>query len=424
MIDTCIHQTIIMSNTAFSTDLSSDYKVIFNLLKYSLFPSNHDDYPIPEKTDWNFIYEEMRSQTVSTLVYPWLRSHTLSNSTFQQKWMTDCLQQQTRWMQIMHAQTQLINLLEEHNIPSVIIKGAAAMMAYPNPSLRAVGDIDFLVKREDYDKVAHILENSGYQLENIKNPKVHHYGYTKNGISFELHKRLAIIKDTDEQLLSLFESGIENRTWHTMGSVKFPVLPKELNALVLLFHINQHIRTGLGLRHIIDWMMYMYSNQNLNDILPIARNTGMEKLAITVTIMCQRYLGLPIIIEESEDYPSDDLMSYIIGKGNFGCKPETEEDKIAHVSFMVNNPIRFLVRLQKGGMKRWNLVQKHRLLRPFAWAYQLVFIIRNLLNQRISPTKFINSYNVGLGQRDMLYKLGLDIDRRIEETHNTTSNYK
>lgn len=116
----------------------------------------------------------------------------------------------------MHAQDQLINLMEQHNIPCVIIKGAAAMMYYPHPSMRAAGDIDFLVKREDYDKAAGILENNGYQLEQEKNPEKHHYGYEKNGISFELHKRLGIIKDTDEKLLSLFEKGITNREWHTI----------------------------------------------------------------------------------------------------------------------------------------------------------------------------------------------------------------
>ena len=40
----------------------------------------------------------------------------------------------------MGAQTGLVSLLDRHQIPFVIIKGAAAAMAYPDPYLRAAGE--------------------------------------------------------------------------------------------------------------------------------------------------------------------------------------------------------------------------------------------------------------------------------------------
>ena len=226
----------------------------------------------------------MQAQAVSSLAYPWLKAHDIPDSTLQQKWMTSCLQQQARWIQVMHAQEQLINLMEQNNIQCVVIKGAAAMMAYPNPALRPCGDVDILVKRKDYEKAATTLENNGYQLEYEKNPAKHHYNYVKAEVSFELHRRLDIIHDTDEPLLSLFEHGIDNRVWCYAGKFRFPVLPVDLNGLVLLFHINQHIREGIGLRQIVDWMMYLFVNNNLNKIMPIIKKTGMERLALTVTV--------------------------------------------------------------------------------------------------------------------------------------------
>ena len=54
----------------------------------------------------------------------------------------------------MVAQDQLIRLMEADQIECVIIKGAAAAMAYPHPSFRTAGDVDFLVKRADYEKAA------------------------------------------------------------------------------------------------------------------------------------------------------------------------------------------------------------------------------------------------------------------------------
>lgn len=390
------------------------YADVFRIIKYSLFPTDQDTIDISPDVDWHYIFEELQAQTISTLAYSWLKTHPLPDSGLQKKWMTSCLQQQARWMQIMHAQTQLINLMEQHNIPCVIIKGAAAMMAYPQPALRAVGDIDFLVKRSDYDKAAEILENNSYiPIPNQKTNK-HHIEYEKNGISYELHNRLGIISDTDEQLLSIFENGINNRVWHTIGNAEFPALPDDLNGLVLLFHINQHLRTGLGHRQILDWMMYIHKNKNLNDIMPMIRATGMERLALTVTIMCQKYWGLPSTIEETGDYPCDDLMEYIITNGNFGNK-KGEEEKIATVSLDTSNPVRLFSRLQRGGLCRWDAAKKHTILRPFAWIYQIGFIIRTLITNKISPRTFIKSQQTGLDQLHLIHQLGLDADRNIEE---------
>ena len=36
-----------------------------------------------------------------------------------------------------------------------------------------------------------------------------------------------------------------------------PVLPSLQNGLVLMLHIVKHLKSGLGLRQIIDWMMYV-----------------------------------------------------------------------------------------------------------------------------------------------------------------------
>lgn len=311
----------------------------------------------------------------------------------------------------MHAQEQLIQLMEDNNIPCVIIKGAAAMMAYPYPSLRAVGDVDFLVKRKDYERAAIILENSDYQLASGKVPTNHHYCYKKNGIEFELHNRIAIVDAADSQLLSLFEDGIDNRSWHTIEGIRFPTLPDELNGIVLLFHINQHLREGIGLRHVIDWMVYINAKKNLNSMLPIISKTGMEKLANTVTVMCQEYLGLSTMIEKSNDYPCDQLMEYILTQGNFGRKSGIN-GKIASVSLTSSNPIRFFRRLQKGGLIHWNPSKKHRLLRPFAWIYQLGYISRRLLLSKTNPFRLIKVSKIKTNKMKLLNDLDLDTDRR------------
>ena len=74
------------------------------------------------------------------------------------------------------------------------------------------------------------------------------------------------------------------------------VLPDDENGIVLLSHIRQHLESGLGLRQIIDWMMFVRSYLNdemwFSSFHEKAQRTGLESLAVITTKMCQKYLGL------------------------------------------------------------------------------------------------------------------------------------
>ena len=99
------------------------YHQVFEVLKASLFTNAQ-----VEIEDWQGVFEEMKHQAVASLPAEWLKSHLNVPA-----WMQYCYLQQAQWIRIMHEQDQLIQLLESHYIPCVIIKGAAAAMYYPYP---------------------------------------------------------------------------------------------------------------------------------------------------------------------------------------------------------------------------------------------------------------------------------------------------
>lgn len=117
---------------------------LFDLLKASLFTNDPVDLP-----DWQSTFTEMKDQAVAALPGEWLKSYPIAP-----EWSKYCSLQQGQWVRVMHAQDELISLMESHHISSVIIKGAAAAMYYPYPTLRSMGDVDVLVKREDHEKAA------------------------------------------------------------------------------------------------------------------------------------------------------------------------------------------------------------------------------------------------------------------------------
>lgn len=288
---------------------------LFKLLQASLFTEEN-----VLIQDWNTLFAEMEVQAIATLPGEWMKNHPVAP-----EWSKYCSLQQGQWVRVMHGQNQLLFLLESNNIPCVIIKGAAAAMYYPHPTLRSMGDVDFLVKRSDFLRTAELLESNGYTLSHDKDENSHHYGYTKDRISFELHHRVGSVSDDDEKLLCLFEEGIDHRVWHDIDGCRFTTLPPLQNGLVLIFHINQHLREGLGLRQIIDWMMYVnqLSAAQWEELRGMLQRVDMEKLALTTTRMCQMYFGLKLCFpgcEEVAPMLCDDLMAFILSKGNFGRK--------------------------------------------------------------------------------------------------------
>ena len=104
---------------------------MFDILRACLFTGEDVDLP-----DWQPVFDEMKQQAVAGLPGDWLESHLNVKS-----WISYCRIKQGNWVRLMYAQDQLLQLLEANDIPCVILKGAAAAMAYPNPTLRLMGDI-------------------------------------------------------------------------------------------------------------------------------------------------------------------------------------------------------------------------------------------------------------------------------------------
>ena len=395
--------------------------LMFSLLRCSLFGSPAvSEISIPDEVDWAALMEEMQAQTVHGLVEPILDQLPISDKATLEAWRQLCIRQQTRWYQVADLQQKLISLLEGAGIPAVIIKGTAAGIAYPIPQARCPGDVDVLVKRCDFQAAAKLLEEDGYRFVHDDNEgKHHHYAYKKDGISVELHHRLGIVPSGQEEQLEFFESGVEKREAAQIDGFSFRMFPRFWNGLSLLFHINQHLRGGLGLRQILDWTMFVW--RNLTDEVwdqefrPYLRQHGMETFAVTVTAMAQKYLCLPHTFhwaDGADETICDELMEYILDKGNFG-KKRGEEGHIASVFLVTNSPIRFFKRLQAGGLLQWKAVKKHKILRPFAWLYQLFRVTGLLIKQRRTSESMGRLKRDGQKQRDLVYKLGLDIDRNI-----------
>ena len=327
----------------------------------------------PSSIEWSDVLQEAQAQSVVGLTVKALPDGVPLS--VKNEWETLALSQLANTLRYWNAQDELHRLLTQNNIPYVILKGAAAAMLYPNPFSRAMGDIDFLVPPGHFEQAKALLVENGYQSSHEDSER--HIAYSKNGVSYELHYKFSY-RDLDmEDKLQVM---IPLAELHETAGHKFFTLPVRENGLVLLAHLWNHLHTGIGLRQVIDWMMYVHTNVTddfwSTQFSDIAKQVGLEKAAITATCMCQKYFLLTDPITwcvSSNERLADKMMKMVLEYGNFGRKQksQSEAEKKAQTALSGVSRIGFFRHLQNRGEANWKAYHKHQWLKPFAWLYQL-----------------------------------------------------
>ena len=341
------------------------------------------------------IYNELSRHAITTLVAPVLSSLEMS-AELREKWKVTIIHQIANYSNYKHVQSNL-----PITVPYVILKGTSASQYYDHPEFRACGDIDIMPAREDIQTVCAQLIEGGYRECNTH--EMYEFGrhrvFFKNGILIEVHAFYALLNDKQkaEYLDDLIFANINASH----------VLPDMINGLVILEHINQHLETGIGLRQIIDWMMFVekcLSDEKWDDFCSLAHNSGLETLAVVVTRMCEKYLGLPARnwCNAANDELCEQLMEYVLESGNFGKNKKDENHTGALILSFHKSPMAAFSLLQRRGLINWKSVKKHHWLRPFAWLYQLIRYITKGIGRDHSISKLKQEYELSR-ERDQLF---------------------
>lgn len=325
--------------------------------------------------DWNAVYQELTSHAILGMFREALPSFNLPQS-IREDWQTQIWGIIAKGVQISAGQRELIQLLDEKRIPYAILKGTAAAQYYPLKNSRTLGDVDFIVKETDYEYTQQIMENAGYQRIYEFENNLRHVSYIRHGIHYECHHLYARNSFMyAERINELITSNISNAVMEENEYGMFMSLPTEINGLVLLVHIAIHIGSGLGLRQILDWLLYARLNLSDDEWLgergKIIRETGLDRLAKVVTKAGQLYFGLNTEITWCSDAPEqvcEELIELVFSYGNFGNK-NTIEDKVVGVARQYRRDI--IKNLKASGEHNWKLLRKYPWLKPLAPLYQI-----------------------------------------------------
>ncbi len=384
-------------------------ETVLALLRHLLFEG-----PLPaSENDWPALYREMKTHAIDLLAADVLTELPLPEDLVR-TWEDEALAAYGRNALMLSGQDELVGTLRAASVPFAIIKGTAAAVFYPSPELRVSGDVDVMVRREDFERACRALRESGFRDAFSEQNTDRHLNFEKDGVQYEVHRRFSFVNDakTAERIDALIERGILWTKPAELGGFSFPVLPDALNGLVLLLHIGQHLETGLGLRQILDYLMFVKAKAGdafwEKKMKPLTDSVGLTDLALTVTRLGQIFLGLP---EEGYAYAlaaneesARELMRIVLADGNFGRKDAQRTNKVRILSAGLT--LRgFFENLESAGLANWRAARRWRVLRPFAWIYQFGRYFVQLASSGETPAGLLGEMKETRRRASLLKKL-------------------
>lgn len=379
-------------------------RVLIALLKKSLF---NFEVEIPDNTDWQEVYDEANFQSVIPLAFDGTAGVKGIPADIYKKFKNHTVAVMLNNDNVINGQKELTKLLEKNNVKYAILKGTSVARYYPKPELRTLGDVDFLVAKEDFDSTKQLLIDNEYTLTEDEFNHFH-CAFSKNGVTFELHFEMSEFPDNEvcnalrNELNSVAKDAMETN----FSELSFYALRTLFQAVSLLLHMERHLRkSGLGIRQLMDWGVFEKAHPELltdESNVVFLKKYGLYRFAIVSKNTFEKYFLDKDIVNES----AEDLFEIILKKGNFGAK-RTSEQTYATYMLSSNNksPFKWFNYFKTRSLYSWKATKNHKWLSNFAF---IVLPIRYLVRVLFRKRKMIN-YNELISESDSMSGIVKDL---------------
>ena len=220
--------------------------------------------------------------------------------------------------------------LNKKGYRAVFMKGLTCAERYPDPLLRQCGDIDFVVREEDFNDVMRALE----EIAEVDHDLVHeHHGMAHiGGVQLEPHYKIHNYQNpwNDRMMRSLQQELLNDkeRCMMRIGQAEIEKFPLEFEGMFLVSHMVNHVyEEGLGLRQVMDFAMWLKEVRECATFDSVTyrgylRKMHMERAAKIFTYICVKYLGtdrftMGYAYTKKEEAFAEKLLADIMAVGNF-----------------------------------------------------------------------------------------------------------
>ncbi len=314
-----------------------------------------------------------------------------------------------------------VKKLMAEGIRCCVLKGVTIASLYAVPETRISSDMDILIDKKDEDKVCEILKTLGYTVEERSKYDHHRKTHHKIGGLFEVHVMLHS-EGTREHIL---DGKVEYTEEYVLNENGIYTMSVNDGLMYLSAHLIKHlINDGIGIRQIMDLLLYMKKYENEIDwdkYNELIKELKYDKLIAVVKGIGVKYLGLEFEDAMTEGDGFCDLLEDMECGGLFGMdeaersrffnvytKRRSGKNALEHSVYRItkgeNNAFRTIFPSLEGMKKRFSYVEKCPVLLPVAWIHRIIKL--TLVHVGISKGKeevsLINSRKMNL-----IEKLGM-----------------
>ncbi|MBQ6830834.1 MAG: nucleotidyltransferase family protein [Clostridia bacterium] len=149
-------------------------------------------------------------------------------------------QNQMYWLE------KLQELFSANDIDYMLLKGSSIKRLYPSSEMRLMGDIDVLIKEEQYPKIKELLAQSGLREEAETNHEL--IWGSGDGVVVELHKKL--IPSYNDDYYAYYSEPWKKAV--KTSDTAYAMTPED-EYIYIFTHLTKHYRDGgIGLKHMVD----------------------------------------------------------------------------------------------------------------------------------------------------------------------------
>lgn len=263
---------------------------------------------------------------------------------------------------------QICDAFEANGIDYMLLKGCKMKPLYPKPELRMMGDVDILVRMEQYDRIRPLMENLGLTEGSVTDHELHWY---KQKLLVELHSKL--IPSYNKDFYSYFGDG-----WflakNEQGSRYYMAAEDEM--VYLFTHFAKHYRDGgIGCRHVLDLWVFLWANPRIDEEKV---KQELEKLHLREFYENIRRVIEVWFVDAPGDEKTDFITDFIFSSGSWGTG-ESQTASIAvrdqaHKKGSFRAKAVYFMRHAFPDVKM--LREKYRILKKAPWMLPLVWIYR------------------------------------------------
>ncbi|NOW02664.1 nucleotidyltransferase domain-containing protein [Clostridium beijerinckii] len=362
-------------------------KTIINILKASIWRQKfrYDKNIIIE---WPLLIKEAREHNISSLVYYSLDRRYLENIDIDilEQWKKEIFIVNLIQRNNINNVLGIIDDLKKHGIEIIVLKGIVLREFYTRPEFRTMGDIDILIKRDDYDKVKSYLISIGYECIDEGKNEVHQ-GFTSKGrLEIEVHWNLINNK--------YFHGNIEefeNNLWNNSIEIDINgVKTRMLSFNDFFFHMCLHMAvhakfSGFGLRQLYDLSVFIINRYNELDwdyLIKKSEQYKILKFTQGLILLCNKLFKIEVPSKILTNVISvkelDLLLENILRSGVHGKKEEIEDFKALyrygtneyHIESNLLRIIKFLFPGKSEMMSRYSYAKRSYFLLPVAWMHR------------------------------------------------------